>query len=271
MTLTPIGKIILRELIRIESQYPDVLVRRWVIMPDHLHFVLWVTHKFPYGLGRAVGHFKAKATGMLRKEDAKFASLGISLFAKGFHDRILTRRGMLDSLLNYVETNPLRLLMRRRSRDNFQRRVIEIGGLIYSAYGNLGLLSDPWRLTIRWSSKYKNGEWERMLQQGKEIARCGGVLISPFINPHEKEAMKDLMLQGARVIKLTEYSIGERWHAKGEDFSLCSQGRLLLLGKEEGGISPHVISRGEAMELNKEARLISDSLRLRDYRILSRI
>ncbi|MDE5975383.1 MAG: hypothetical protein K2G69_02410, partial [Muribaculaceae bacterium] len=87
VTLTAIGKIMLRELIRIESQYPDVLVRRWVIMPDHLHFVLWVTHKFPYGLGRAVGHFKAKATGMLRKEDAKFASLGISLFAKGFHDR----------------------------------------------------------------------------------------------------------------------------------------------------------------------------------------
>ncbi|MDE5887493.1 MAG: transposase [Muribaculaceae bacterium] len=266
--LSECGKIILKELMNIEHQYPSVAVRRWVIMPDHIHIVIWIKQSIKIGLGGIIGFFKGNVTKRFFESYPDYKYDRISVFNPGFHDRILTRKGMLNNLFKYVEDNPRRALIRRSQKDFFNKCKVSIGGIIFSCYGNLGLMSDPWIMTVRWSSKYGDGEWDKIVYSGREIARCGGVIISPFIHPLEKDLMKELLVEGANVIKLIEYGIGERWHAKGADFALCSQGKLLLLGKEDIGIGPHLVSRSESLQLNAEARWIADSLKRGRFQII---
>ena len=63
------------------------------------------------------------------------------LFEANYHDRIIKRPGMLDTITRYMSDNPLRALMRRQLPHLLERRLhLRIGTHYYAAFGSLFLL-----------------------------------------------------------------------------------------------------------------------------------
>lgn len=64
---SPLGLIISREVELIASHYPQVRVLGRQLMPDHLHFILFVTEKLPVPLGKIVNGFKTGCRKAMRE------------------------------------------------------------------------------------------------------------------------------------------------------------------------------------------------------------
>jgi len=90
------------------------------------------------------------------------------------------------------------------------------------------------------------------LQQAKESWRLssinGATLVSPFIHPEEKAAMREGIEPGVRIIVLTNEPMGERFKPAGKFFDLCAQGRLLILHPLD--FPQKELTRADALALN---------------------
>ena len=148
--------------------HPEVSLIESAVMPDHFHGLLFVRERMARHLGEVVRGFKIGCTKAYRAllasggpSDAAAPSSagaihGVSpnLFAEGYHDRILLRRGQLQVLINYIRTNTKRLAIIRSHPDFFTRlNSLEIEGRTYAAYGNPFLLNQPDRLQIQCSRR----------------------------------------------------------------------------------------------------------------------
>jgi len=97
-----------------EALRPDV----WVVMPDHLHAVLWLTEAATKPLGRYIGAFKTVST---RAVNEAGRSPGARLWQRSFHDAIVRSPAHLANVRAYIRENPARWIERRgvyRMRDD---------------------------------------------------------------------------------------------------------------------------------------------------------
>ncbi|MGG2397467.1 REP-associated tyrosine transposase [Pseudomonas sp. SH1-B] len=76
----------------------------FVVMPDHLHWLLQLQNE---GLARLVGRVKSISA----------KRLGRPIWRKGFHDHALRREEDVRSVARYVVANPLRAGLARRVGD----------------------------------------------------------------------------------------------------------------------------------------------------------
>lgn len=107
------------ELKRIVSDYPWVRILQYIVMPEHVHFIIEVKERIPYHLGTLIGELKARCTRSL--------GLGISFFEEGFNDRILLGAGQLQRMIGYVRDNPRRRLVKRLHPEWFKSsQILEI-------------------------------------------------------------------------------------------------------------------------------------------------
>ena len=153
-----------------------------------------------------------------------------ALWAPGYHDRILTSRGQLDILFQYVRENPCRLAARRRNPDYFTRiNSLPLGGRVYAAYGNPFLLNRPDRIQIQCSRRISEealaAERDRLL----DAAERGAVLVSPCISPGEKAIARAALEEGLPLIALLENGFPPLYKPPGRYFEACEKGLLLLL------------------------------------------
>ncbi len=105
----PTGRLVVREIMR-EEQRGHVRSITWVLMPDHLH---WLVELVSGNLSEMVCRVKA------RSALAVNAALGRSgsLWQKGFHDRAVRREEDLKGLARYVIANPVRAGLVKRVGD----------------------------------------------------------------------------------------------------------------------------------------------------------
>ena len=105
MELSPLGAEVLESLEALPRFNPGFALHGHVVMPDHVHFNLWLTPGLPdplKALGSAIRRFKTWTSTLARKE------LGVaSLWQQGFHDRICTSERFIDSTERYIAYNPL--------------------------------------------------------------------------------------------------------------------------------------------------------------------
>lgn len=260
LTLTDTGKIIFSQLYEIERHFEEVWVWDKVVMPDHVHAVIYVQKKFEQGLGAAVNFFKGGCTRRLREADLLFAEKGIGIFSKGYHDRIVTREGMLQNLRNYVSENPVRYLIKRKKPEMFtSQHILECRGRRWRIYGNFLLLKEPEKAPLIVSRHYSETEKKDWLKKWQSMARNGGVLVSPFYGPKEKTLRDSYIQEGAAIIHIQAEGFPERYAPKGKYFTLCEQGRLLIIGEEIYSMKKYELTRQKALELNNFARWIADS------------
>lgn len=257
-SLSKTGMIIHKWIYQAEQTFRVMEIINSVIMPDHVHIVIFFREKADYTLGQVINYIKRKATSELKQTDPEFSSLGISLFEKSFHDRIVFREGVLKRLVTYVADNPRRYLMRTLHKDLFHRHHILVkGNLRLVAFGNIHLLKDPCRSPLIVSSRYTLEEKARYEAEWEATAAVRGVFVSPFISPQEKLLARQFLDRGARIIKIVEHGFWGRFKPSGELFDLCTSGRLLLIGETDDNIRNMDMTRNLALKLNDRAREIA--------------
>lgn len=161
-----------------------------------------------------------------------------SLFEAGYHDRIIKRPGMLETIKRYMSDNPLRALMRRQLPHLMERRLhLRIGNHDYAAFGALFLLKRAEKEQVFYHRRDKatglpteqteayRRERERQLNE----ARGGVVLVSPGVSKGEKLVINAAIEEGLPVIHLQKEPIERYWKPERSRFEACARGNLLIL------------------------------------------
>lgn len=246
---TALGKAIKNTLRRFNSTEPNVRVLQYALMPDHLHILLFVEYPTEDTLGKIIARFKI---------EVNKAAGTTGVFAKGFNDQILKSSRSLAVLYRYLRENARRLAV-RRARPEFFRRVnaLEIGGRTFQAYGNFQLLDCPFKEQVIVHRADSSETRQKNREQWLYTAANGGVLVSPFISPAEKEIRKEAEEAGGRFILIISEPMGERYKPAGRDFELCEAGRLLIISAN----LPGDLSRQTCITMNGLAQNIIFNLR----------
>ena len=104
VTLSPIGGLCQSELLAIPRRWTEVDLDEWVVMPDHLHFILRLRSALPAGLSQVIGGFKS---GVSRLVAAGALATGSSIWQRSFHDRKLRTDSAIESARLYIRRNPM--------------------------------------------------------------------------------------------------------------------------------------------------------------------
>ena len=160
------------------------------------------------------------------------------LFEQGYHDRIIKRPGMLDTIKRYMADNPLRALMRHALPALLERRLhLRIAGRDYAAFGCLFLLKRAEKETVFFHRKDRlTGQrteftptFAKARDRQLEEARQGVVLISPAISTPEHIVINAAIDEGLPVIHLQKEPITPYWKPERRRFEACARGTLLIL------------------------------------------
>lgn len=223
---TLLGMIIEQNLRRISDLNPALRLLQYVIMPDHIHFLLFVTTGIERHVGKYIGEMKIHIGQAYR---AVGGSEG-PVFKAHFDDRILHHSRSLDTIYRYIRSNPYRLAVRRAYPDFFRRVYgVTIGGKRYQTYGNQFLLRNPFKEQVVVHRRDSEQTRARNRELWLHTAANGGVLVSPFISPAEKAIRKEAEESGGKIILITHLPFPNRYKPAEHDFSLCLAGRLLII------------------------------------------
>lgn len=245
--LSSIGMII-REQVEVTPSFsPEIHIHSYVIMPDHVHILLQVLEPMKHHLGDVIQAIKAASTSRIRKITGNSS---LTAFEEGFHDRIITSSKQLEIVGRYLRENARRLAI-RKARPEFFRRVnaLEIGGKTFQAYGNFQLLDCPFKEQVIVHRADSPETRQKNREQWLYTAANGGVLVSPFISPAEKEIRKEAEEAGGRFILIISEPMGERYKPAGREFELCEAGRLLIISAN----LPEKLSRKTCLVMNELA------------------
>lgn len=212
-----------------------------MIMPDHIHILLFVTAPIPKHLGSYIGMFKVKIGQEFRQQ---IGSEG-PVFNDDFYDCILYPNRSLDVLFRYLRDNPRRLAV-RRAHPEFFRRVnsLAIGEGRYQAYGNVQLLENPFKEPVVVHRRDSEAEREANRRRWLHTGANGGVLVSPFISPAEKAIRSEAEALDSKIILITNAPMGERYKPAETDFARCERGRLLIIS------DPGELTRQKCLNMN---------------------
>ena len=83
----------------------------WVVMPDHLHWLVQLDH---VALATLMQQLKSRSAIAINKASAEHNG---KLWPRGFHDRALCREEDLQSVARYIVANPLRAELVKRVGD----------------------------------------------------------------------------------------------------------------------------------------------------------
>lgn len=226
--LSEVGKIIFEAISNIKSNFPHTSILRRCIMPDHVHFAIFIRESTDIHLGHIIKKLK-------RECSSRFEAMGhepeIEFFIPGYHDTFLTGKDQLKKMLAYISDNPRRHLVRKSNPGWFQQFIISSpdGQSRYEAYGNWDLLSEFQRVPVKVSRKYSPSELIARKRLWHKTILNDGVLVSPFINPNEKRVRDWAIENGGSLIYLTYKPFPEKFKPQGKMFDLCAEGRLLII------------------------------------------
>lgn len=247
-----------RDFFRTESA---ILLKKIVVMPDHVHFIIHVREYLPTHLGRYISRLKTVCTlavSELPGYPVDTDGNPLHIFEDNYHDRIIRNDSMLETERRYLDDNPRRYLLRKQHPEYFSSPVrITINGEHYSAFGNILLLKDIHPEPAIISRRYTPEHLSRLKAGWEEAARSRKALVSPFISKPEKEIRKATLESGGRIIEILDNGFPERYKPSGTAFDLCLEGRLLQIAPLVYETSKIPLTRNRALELNATARQIA--------------
>jgi REP element-mobilizing transposase RayT len=119
MHLSPLGRLVEGALIGISDFHPGVELDASIVMPNHVHAIVFLDRgRFrPPPVPAVIGAFKARAS----------RRAGYALWQRGYHDCIVRSEEELAALREYVETNPRRWAVDRENPERQLRGVSRAG------------------------------------------------------------------------------------------------------------------------------------------------
>ncbi|MCR5077766.1 MAG: hypothetical protein K6A82_07000 [Prevotella sp.] len=263
-----LGQLIASEWAALCRDYPQVQLIRLQLMEEHLHVVIFVRERIPKPLGKLVGivknrsnkHYWAQLTAQ-----GKLAPKGVQapppLFSANFQDTILSHGGQLETMIRYVEQNPLRAMVRRERPDLFRIvGSVQVSGQTFAAIGNRWLLDRAVRLQVRC---HNNSRPENLrlisLQRDYFLDRAmkGAVIVSPCISQGEKEIARAALDAGQPLIVILENGFPPLYKPPGKYFEACAKGLLLMLAPWPYHTQRRTITRQQCLALNAMAAQVS--------------
>lgn len=247
-----LGSIIARHIKRIPEFNPKLRVLQYIIMPDHIHLLVFATEMLELPLGNYIGMFKVTVGQNYR--DGYGGRTPV--FDEDFYDRFIRPRQSLDTVYNYIRENPYRLAVRKENPGFFRLvREISIGGTVYQSYGNQFLMSNPFKEAVVVHRSNTDDENRRLEALWLHTAANGGVLVSPFISRAEKAVREQAESLGGKIIVIQNEPLPERFKPSGKDFELCATGRLLIIAPKVA--SENKLSRSACLAMNRLAETIA--------------
>ena len=274
--LTADGEAVVDALQEMPRRYPQVSLLEWQVMPEHVHFVVFVKEKLDRPFGALVRGFKAGAVKRWKslrenaqtQDQRELVSTELPEWSEGFVDVILWRDGQLQAMLDYLADNPRRLAMKRADPGLFKRVVdlqivLKIGDASsrcreelvghFSAIGNRFLLEAP-LAQVQVSRRFCRYRRITLPSGGSKIARdASGEPIVELETP-EYRARRDELLAAARhgaVLVSPCVSDGERQIAR----EALSAGMKLITMLNKG-FSPLQKPTGRYFDACAEGRLL---------------
>lgn len=195
---------------------------KWSI--DQISILIIIKHLDYYieSFKKAVAEYFLKNNGINKGTE--------EIFEIGYCDKPLYDNRSLGCLFQYIRENPHRLAIRHQYPSFFQRvRRLHIGSQTYEAYGNLFLLRNPDKVSIKISRNTSPAEKLKKQEAWLSEAITGTIMVSPFISEDEKSIRVNTEGIGGKVILLTHEAFPEIYKPAARDFNLCSEGRLLII------------------------------------------
>lgn len=240
--MSDLGKVIAQEVENIPSHYPQIRVLCKQVMPDHLHYVLFVQDPLPVHLTSVITGFKTGCSrafwqlypaheiagtehpmgtelSVITAAPGKEVSCAADfheavncrnpkrpgLWEAGYNDRILFHDGQLDAMIHYVHDNPRRLWLKRANPDLFRiRRQTMVAGVECTTLGNIFLAERPQRTLLQCSRSLSQAEIDTKREACLAQADNGTVFISAAISEGEKQISRALRRAGYPMIILLQ-------------------------------------------------------------------
>ena len=253
---TPVGWALINQERRMLELCPEVRILADKVMPDHHHMVLQVQRTMPRSIREVVRGYMQGCKGEARK-------LG---FTENLYDappffRVLTHKGQLHAMIEYVKANAERAWQRRQNPDLFRlHRRMEVCGLQFTSMGNHFLLEWPDRQQVEMSRSASDEQVEVRLKSVLAAAHNGAVTYTSAISKGEQKIARTLREQGYPLVVLLNDgfpvagSPQERFYKPGGAyFEACSKGQLLLMEPDGSAFGDGTIMAATEETLRKKA------------------
>lgn len=255
---TPIGWVLVNQQRRLLELCPEIKILADKVMPDHHHMVLQVQRTMPRSIREVVRGFMQGCKGEARK-------LGVTenLYDAPPFFRVLTHKGQLHAMIEYVKANAERAWQRRQNPDLFRmHRRTEKCGLQFTSMGNHFLLDWPDRQLVEVSRSASDEQIEVRLKSVVAAAHNGAVTYTAAISKGEQKIARTLREQGYPLVVLlndgfpAEGSSQERFYKPGGTyFEACSKGRLLLMEPDGSAFVNEAIMTATHETLRRKAEV----------------
>lgn len=271
---TAIGWAIINQQQRMLSLCPEIKILADKVMPEHHHIVLQVQRT----MSRSI---KEVVRGYMQGCKAKARKLGYegNLYDGPPYYRVLTHKGQLQAMINYVYANAERSWQRKQNPDLFRmRRRTEAGNILFTSMGNHFLLDWPDRQLVEMSRNATEEQVQHRLKSVLAAAQNGAITYTASISKGEQFIARTLREQGFPLVVFLnegfpeEGSPHERFYKPGGVyFEACSQWKLLLLEPTEEAFTSPSIRQAVEEALRRKAQakhyeykpMATDSLRYR--------
>lgn len=271
---TAIGWILINQQQRMLNLCPEIKILADKVMPDHHHIVLQVRHTMTRSIKEVVRGYMQGC-----KAEARKLGFEGNLYDAPPYYRVLTHKGQLKSMINYVYANAERSWQRKQNPDLFKmRRRTEACNMLFTSMGNHFLLDWPDRQLVEMSRSATDEQVQQRLKSVLAAAQNGAVTYTASISKGEQFIARTLRNQGFPLVVLLndgfpeEGSPHERFFKPGGVyFKACSQGKLLLLEPMEQVFDCPFIRQSVEETLRRKAEakhfeykpMAADSLRYR--------
>ena len=252
-----LGSLVEQQLKNLNKIHPALHLGKYIIMPDHIHFILWVSDNLEKHAAIYIGQFKGKCSRAWWGDSP--SDKGKPLYESGFHDRIIMKQGQLQKIYAYIADNPRRLWIKVHNPQLFSvRHRLVINGEEFQCLGNVFLLDDFDKVSVRVSSRFSAEELTRRKRQWLHTIENGAVLVGAFISPAEQAVLNYAIQNDGRLIVMLPEGFGPKFKPSGQLFDLCNAGRALVVGKPYGPGAQPKLDRDWALHLNAQAEQVAD-------------
>ncbi len=255
--LSPAGEVVQRRWQEIPAHRPAIETNTLVVMPDHLHGIVYVKEPLPKPVGETIRGFKSGATAELRK---LLSNPALQVWEEGYNDRIVMCSETLRAERHYFHDNPRRYCLRKAHPDLFVRvnRLDNprlAAGQTWAGFGNLFLLDKPALLPVQVSRSVAPDALAALKADVAEQTAAGAVMVSPFLSPGEKAIAGLVMEQDSgSLILLRPEGFPPLYKPSGAYFDLCAQGRLLVLSPFAYTGRKQPLTRERCLQMNAWVR-----------------
>jgi len=109
LSLNCVGEMIEKEYLTLENRFPSIRLHEYVIMPNHMHFIVEIHTNDGISLGDVVGAFKSLTT-YRYIENVKtndWIRFDKRLWQRNYYEHVIRNDESYHTLLTYIANNPL--------------------------------------------------------------------------------------------------------------------------------------------------------------------